>query len=192
MKIKIHGFKALNGLKEPEGIELKDRVDVLTQYFFGGFGNNLTIIFLLVGNESRTKTMKNIFAWIKRKYEQIPFSELKKSPHYSNFKPLFEINELIPKLEKSIESSDTENVKSIIKHIARLGRDYADTVGEHYKELTGKSLSRENIETRALLEYRSKEQIQEQAKWLTEQGIEPNSFEKAAMSYYGVLEKTVK
>ena len=192
MKIKLHGFKVLNGLKEPEEIELKDRVDTLTRYFFGGFGNNLTIIFLLVGKESRTKTMKNIFAWIKRKYEQIPFSELKKGPYYSDFKPLFEIKELIPKLEKSIESSETENVKSIVKQIARLGRDYADTVGKHYKKLTGKSLSGESVETRALLEYRNKEQIQEQVKWLQEQGIEPNSFEKAAMSYYGVLEEIVK
>ncbi|GAI22660.1 unnamed protein product, partial [marine sediment metagenome] len=44
----------------------------------------------------------------------------------------------------------------------------------------------ETVETRALLEYRSKEQIEDQARWLKEQGIEPNSFEKAAMEYYGV------
>ena len=184
---------------------IKQRVDALTRYFFGGFGNYLTLIFMkfywvkepLFAEEKKEEAKEYIrksFAWIKRKYEQIPFQELKDGPYYSDFKPLFEINKLLPELEENIEIALNEdekavaiqNIERILHEITQLGGGYAETVNRYYKELTGKIFALAGVETRALMEYRSKEQIVEHVRWLKENSIKPNSFERAAMDYYGV------
>ena len=184
---------------------IKQRVDTLTRYFFGGFGNRLAVLSMsfyylkepLFAEEKKEEAKEYIrksFAWIKRKYEQIPFSELSETPHYSDFKPLFKINKLLPDLGENIEialnedekTAAIENIGKILHKITQLGADYAETVNRYYKELTGKNLGSESVETRALLEYRSKEQIGEHVRWLKENNIKPNSFERAAMDYYGV------
>ena len=202
MKIKLRGFKILNGLKESEGIELKERVDALTRYFFGGFGAKivtiegiLTFIRDSKSTEGDREGIGKSFAWVKRKYEQIPFSDLRNSPYYDDYKPLFAINEILPELAKNIELALSEGGKYCdiaveqLNKIHELGREYTKTTEKYYKELTGQSLREADVKTRALMEYRTKEQILDQARWLQEQDIKPNSFEKAAMSYYGVSVK---
>ena len=79
-----------------------------------------------------------------------------------------------------------QNIERILHEITQLGGGYAETVNRYYKELTGKIFALAGIKTRALMEYRSKEQIVEHVRWLKENSIKPNSFERAAMDYYGV------
>ncbi|GAH86371.1 unnamed protein product, partial [marine sediment metagenome] len=136
--------------------------------------------------ESAKKKAPENFAWIKRKYNQIPYSELSKSPFYDDLKPLFEFNKLLSALEEELKkkSWDFDKIESILSKSGEFGKEYTKAVNKYYMELTGKDLGAATVETRALMEYRSKEQIQDQARWLKEQGIEPNSFEKAAMEYY--------
>lgn len=174
-------------------------VDTLMRYHFGGYGGRmyalsgyLTILkdpeFSEEEKESAKKNVPEVFAWIKRKYDQIPFSELSKSPFYDDLKPLFEINKLLSALEEELEREplDPDKIESIMSSLSEQGKEYGMIVDKYYRELTGKDLGAATVETRALMEYRSKEQIEDQARWLKEQGIEPNSFEKAAMEYYGV------
>jgi len=180
-------------------IELKKRVDTLTRFFFGGFGNYLAVIQgsldILASTtkpEKKERAKDNIhkaFLWIKRKYEQIPFSELEDSPFYDDFKPLFEVNALLSTLDRLLSETPEAfgEIENIIDKIRELGYEYASNINKYYKELTGKNITAEKLETRALMEYRSKEQIEDQARWLQEHGIEPNSFEKAAMDYFGVV-----
>ncbi|GAH23369.1 unnamed protein product, partial [marine sediment metagenome] len=187
------------GMPDYEDETLKQRVDTLIRYHFGGFGARmyalsgyLTILkdpaFSEEEKESAKKKAPENFAWIKRKYNQIPYSELSKSPFYDDLKPLFEFNKLLSALEEELKkkSWDFDKIESILSKSGEFGKEYTKAVNKYYMELTGKDLGAATVETRALMEYRSKEQIQDQARWLKEQGIEPNSFEKAAMDYYGV------
>ncbi|HDI72760.1 MAG TPA: hypothetical protein ENF58_01350, partial [Candidatus Altiarchaeales archaeon] len=185
------------------------RVNDLTRYFFGGFGNKIAIIsnylYYLTKpsftEEKRNKARDGIsksFSWIKRKYDHIPFSKLRKSPYYKEYEPLFKVNEKLPELEEKInviknpESGDAEisaainTIDRIIKEIAAEGRKYRKTVNKYYLEFKGKYLGGEDIKTRALLEFRSGGEILEEAIWLKKNGIKPNSFERAAMDHYGI------
>lgn len=179
--------------------ELKERVDALIRYHFGGSGGRmyslsgyLTILkdpsFSEEDKEGAKNKAREAFAWIKRKYDQIPYSELSDSPFYDDFKPLFEINKLLIPIagELDSETPDYDRIERILNEFREFGEEYTKTVDKCYEKATGKGLGSEDTKTRALLEYRSKEQIEEQARWLKEHGIAPNSFEKAAMDYYGV------
>lgn len=196
----INNTRRTLGMPDYEEETLKQRVDTLIRYHFGGFGARmyalsgyLTILkdpaFSEVEKESAKKKAPENFAWIKRKYDQIPYSELSKSPFYDDLKPLFEFNKLLSALEEELKkkSWDFDKIESILSKSEKFGKEYTKAVNKYYMELTGKDLGAATVETRALMEYRSKEQIQDQARWLKEQGIKPNSFEKAAMDYYGVI-----
>ncbi|MCK5476988.1 MAG: NUDIX domain-containing protein [Candidatus Aenigmarchaeota archaeon] len=131
---KASGNVGINREKETQ--ELIKKAEEMGKYFKGGFGNRVGGIAVsanqcyLSNKEDRHK-LKNyinfIFPSIEKFYINIPFLELNKK----EFRPLFEINELLPLLKKEINNMfqnptkyNSKKIYFITKLIVDIGRLY--------------------------------------------------------------------
>lgn len=209
---KIAGKQRINpeiSSKEHQ-IELEKKVKDLSRYFFNDFNAKLSVVLFYSSifaekkekrEEFRDKIKKSLL-WMEHKYSQIPFKELKDKKDYE---PLFKVNERLKELRAKSDLLLNEQIKEdkrdelveetekICLEIQKSGKEYLNRLEQYYRKLNkdkkesgDKIFSMLPVEKRALLEFPNREKILQQAVWLKNHEIEPNSFEKAAMEFYGI------
>lgn len=133
-KAKMPGTEKLDTTEK-----LKARVEEMAKYWKVGFGNYIAGIqlsaevYCVVHKEDRVEMRKHhiegLLSAIEGAYNKIPFSKLDRETE--EFKPLFEVNGLIPKLKEECEKlwskpgeADAPKIFLMGKHIVNLGRLY--------------------------------------------------------------------
>ncbi|MCK4491097.1 MAG: hypothetical protein KAU03_00630, partial [Candidatus Altiarchaeales archaeon] len=194
---------------------IRGRVYDLTRYYFSDSATYLSVISGCTRpgdlKGKRLEMIRKSFSWIKRRYAGIPFQELRKSPYYQEYKPLFKVNEeLLPRLEEKLdilENPDTaeeerieayEAIKDICDEIRGYGTSYLGTLDRYHRRYNGWDFKYQkfggktheskiaSFKVRIPLEFQSRDEILEQAIWLTENDVEAGPFQAAAMKHYEI------
>lgn len=131
-KAKMPGTERLDAAEK-----LKARVEEMAEYWKAGFGNYIAEIrssaeVYVMHKEERAEMRKHIEGLLSEvggSYNKIPFPKLDRETE--EFKPLFEVNELLPELKEECEKlwskpgeADAQKIFLIGKHIVNLGRLY--------------------------------------------------------------------